>query len=42
MTVRVRLRMAIACLAEGLGVMRLPGLGQEIGPRAHYAHHIGE
>jgi hypothetical protein len=29
MTVRVRLRMWIACLAEGFGVMRLPGLGGE-------------
>jgi hypothetical protein len=31
MTVRVRLDMAIACLADALGVTRLPGLGQEIG-----------
>jgi acyl dehydratase len=30
MTVRVRLRMAIACPAEGVDVKRLPGLGQEI------------
>jgi hypothetical protein len=29
MTMRVRLRMSIACLAEGLGVMRLPRLGAE-------------
>src|SRR6202020_285515 len=29
MTVRVRLRMSIACPADGLGVMRLPGLGAE-------------
>jgi hypothetical protein len=29
MTVRVRLRMSIACLADGVGVMRLPGLGGE-------------
>jgi hypothetical protein len=28
MTVRVRLRMAIACLAEPLDVGRLPGLAQ--------------
>jgi hypothetical protein len=28
MTVRVRLRMAIACRAETVGVARLPGLGQ--------------
>jgi acyl dehydratase len=30
MTVRVRLRMTIACPAEGVDVKRLPGLGQEI------------
>jgi hypothetical protein len=30
MTMRVRLRMAIACPAEGVDVKRLPGLGQEI------------
>src|ERR1700677_1172926 len=29
MTVRVLLRMAIACTVEGAGVKRLPGLGQE-------------
>jgi hypothetical protein len=28
MTVRVRLRMQIACPADALGVKRLPGLGQ--------------
>ena len=41
MTVRVRLRMSIACPADGPGVMRLPGLGGKMRMRAHFAHRIG-